>query len=70
MSTFRENESKSLLFYSKMNNTSDFYLVRELDEVAIPAWEENIKLVKEIRLHEYLPPHLRKKLSTCWNILN
>jgi len=61
MNVFIENESKSLLFYSKMSNTSDFYLVRELDEVSIPAWEENIKLVKEIQLQEDLPSHLRKK---------
>ncbi|MBC8753509.1 hypothetical protein H2O64_02425 [Kordia sp. YSTF-M3] len=55
---FVKNENESLAFYSHMDTESSFSLILELNDKVIPAWKENIVLIKEANTIEGLPDDL------------
>lgn len=63
MKVFDKNEMESLQFYSNLSEFSDFQLVRELENVAIPAWEENIEIIKRLEQNGELPQRLKKQVE-------
>ncbi len=61
MSQFYQNESNTLGFYQQLDKLSDKDLLTELDFKVIPAWEENLDLMNEIRAMKNLPDEIRKE---------
>lgn len=43
---FTKNEEQTLLFYDHLNSKPRNSLIQELDNIAIPKWKENIKILK------------------------
>jgi hypothetical protein len=70
MKVFDKNEMESLQFYTKLEELSDFHLVRELDNVAIPAWEENIEILKRLELNDDLPKRLKRQTEVLMEYSN
>src|SRR5690606_8238048 len=58
MESFYNNETKSLLFYDNLGVKNDRQLIRDLKSIAIPAWEENIEIIKKTNEIENLPSEL------------
>ncbi|WP_417611813.1 hypothetical protein [Owenweeksia hongkongensis] len=58
---FTKNETETLGFYDRINNSPSFALLSELDTRIIPKWKENIEIIKEISEIENLPNDLVKQ---------
>ncbi|KAG1654373.1 Beta-galactosidase [Nymphon striatum] len=46
LEVFTENENESLKFYDNLNIKSNIDLVTELNELVIPKWQENVKIIE------------------------
>lgn len=57
---FSRNESETLVFYDYLRTQSSQFLVRELDMLIIPKWEENIEIINKTNALEDFPSELRK----------
>ena len=58
ISKFSQNETESLVFYDHLDIKTDDELLKELETVSIPKWEENIKILKKTSTIENLPNEL------------
>lgn len=58
MEQFSKNEKESLTFYSHIGTESDFGLILELNKKVIPAWKENIEIIKQADTIANLPTKL------------
>lgn len=61
MAEFSKNETKSLVFYDRINIETSNSLLQELENNTIPLWKENIKIIKKISNIENLPSELLKQ---------
>lgn len=61
MDKFYDNEETSLTFYDHLETESDRALIKELDEIAIPLWEENRQLVLKAGQVEGLDEYTKKE---------
>lgn len=61
---FSENEAESLTFYDNINTKSRNALLNELDSNAIPKWEKNIDIIKELNAVDDLPSDLLDQNKT------
>jgi len=55
---FSKNETESLEFYTNVNIKDNSALLKELDKIAIPNWEKNITIIKELNDVNDLPRDL------------
>ena len=55
---FSRNEQESLVFYGLLDSNTNYSLIKELENITIPKWEENIKIIKEINTLDNLPDEL------------
>ena len=60
MDAFSVNESESMKFYSHLETETKFSLLKELDEVVIPKWEENIQIIDEASKIVDLPGEVKE----------
>lgn len=58
MEQFSKNEQESLAFYNHVETESSFGLILELNKKAIPAWKENIEIIKQADKIANLPADL------------
>ncbi len=58
MAKFSKNEAETLVFYENLKTESNYSLVKELDNNAIPRWKENIEIIKKTNKYENLPSEL------------
>ena len=58
MEQFSKNEKESLAFFSHAETESNFGLILELNKKVIPAWKENIEIIKQANTIENLPADL------------
>lgn len=54
-SKFSKNETESLIFYDHLKTESDSLLIQELNNVIIPKWKENIKIINRSNEIKDLP---------------
>jgi hypothetical protein len=59
MEVFSINENESLKFYNHLETETSFSLLKELDEVVIPKWEENIKIIDDASKISHLPDEVK-----------
>ncbi len=55
---FSKNEEESLIYYDYLDYKNDEELVKYIDDSAIPLWEENIVILKELNIKEGLSSEL------------
>jgi len=55
---FTKNENESLTFYDHIQTKDKSSLINELNNSAIPKWEENIKIIKDLNQIKNLPSEL------------
>ncbi len=58
---FYTNESEALAFYDHLNTNSNQSLLRELENRAIPNWEENLEIIQQSNEIENLPNELKER---------
>lgn len=58
LEVFTENENESLKFYDNLNIKSNIDLVTELNELVIPKWQENVKIIESANQMESLSNEL------------
>lgn len=58
ITVFSENEKVSLQIYERMSTMDDVELEKEINTIAIPAWKENIAIIKRTNNIEDLPIEL------------
>lgn len=59
MEVFYKNETESIEFYNHLETKSAFALIKELDEVVIPKWEQNIQIVENVSKISDLPDEVK-----------
>jgi hypothetical protein len=59
MEVFYKNETESIEFYNHLDTKSNFALIKELDEMVIPKWEQNIKIIDEASKIADLPGEVK-----------
>lgn len=61
LAQFSKNENETLVFYNNLNTGTNYSLLKELDEKAIPKWKENIEIINKTNRFENLPSELIKQ---------
>jgi hypothetical protein len=56
---YAQNEVESLAFYDHLETETNYALLNELDEIAIPKWKANIQIIEGINSWGDLPEELR-----------
>ena len=55
---FSKNETEALKFYDNIDSKDTPALIKELDDIVIPKWEENINIIKKLNTLDGLPSDL------------
>lgn len=58
MEQFSKNEEESLIYYDYTDYKSNEELVQYINDSALPLWEENINIIKDLNTEEDLPVDL------------
>lgn len=58
LSVFTKNEEETLVFYDHLNTQTNYLLIKELENIAIPKWKENIELINRTNKIKDLPSEL------------
>lgn len=66
---FQKNEELTLEFYSNLDLKPDNLLLEELNEISIPMWKENIKILEELNGKD-LPSELSQQNKTLLSYSN
>lgn len=63
---FSKNETASFEFYKHLDTSSPNQLRKELENLTIPYWEENKKIVQQLKEIDGLTPELLKRNEILW----
>lgn len=61
---FTKNEAETLVFYDHLNTANRNSLLQELNNLAIPKWEENIEIIEKANEIKGLPSELLEQNKT------
>jgi hypothetical protein len=56
--SFSKNETETLVFYDHLKTDNTYALIKELDNIILPKWKENIEIIKHSNEIENLPSDL------------
>ncbi|QXP61513.1 hypothetical protein [Olleya sp. HaHaR_3_96] len=61
---FSQNETESLKFYDNIDSKDNPTLIKELDAIVIPKWEENVDIIEKLNTLDGLPSDLIEQNKT------